>query len=103
MPEDTGNPVEHMLNSIDHQHEFSQEEKRLEAKIELLRQAVSDLDSHITSAKEMYDRMIKLGKVIETGCSKLGDVADYITDLKQQIENMVIPAKIAHVGACSVS
>ena len=94
MPEDTGNPVEHMLSSIDHQHEFSQEENRLEAKIELLRQAVSDLDSHITSAKEMCDRMIELGKVIETGCSKLGDVADYITDLKQQIENMVIPAKI---------
>lgn len=33
-------------------------------------------------------------KIIETGCSKLGEIADYITDLKQQIENMVIPAKI---------
>ena len=94
MPEDTANPVKHMLSSIDHQHEFDQEEKRLDAKIEVLRQAISDLDSHITSAKEMCDRMIELGKVIETGCSKLGDVADYITDLKQQIENMVIPAKI---------
>ena len=94
MPEDTGNPVEHMLSSIDHQHEFSQEEKRLDGKIESLRQAVSDVDSHITSAKEMCDRMIELGKIIETGCSKLGEIADYITDLKQQIENMVIPAKI---------
>ena len=94
MPEDTGNPVEHMLSSIDHQHEFSQEEKRLDAKIESLRQAVSDLDSHITSAKEMCDRMIEVGKVIETGRSKLSEIADYITDLKQQIENMVIPAKI---------
>lgn len=94
MPEDTGNTVEHMLSSIDHQHEFSKEEKRLDAKIESLRQAVSDLDSHITSAKEMCDRMIEVGKVIETGCSKLSEIADYITDLKQQIENMVIPAKI---------
>lgn len=94
MPEDTANPVKHMLSSIDHEHEFSQEEKRLDAKIEALRQAVSDLDSHVTSAKEMCDRMIELGKVIETGCSKLSEIADYITDLKQQIENMVIPAKI---------
>ena len=94
MPEDTGNPVEHMLSSIDHQHEFSQEEKRLDGKIESLRQAVSDVDSYITSAKEMCDRMVELAKVIETGCSKLCEIADYITDLKQQIENMVIPAKI---------
>ena len=94
MPEDTANPVEHMLNSIDHRYEFNQEEKRLDAKIESLRQAVSDLNSHITSAKEMCDRIIELGKVIETGCSKLSEIADYITDLKQQIENMVIPAKI---------
>ena len=94
MPEDTGNPVEHMLSSIDHRHEFNQEDKRLDGKIESLRQAVSDVDSHITSAKEMCDRMIELGKVIETGCSKLSEIADYITDLKQQIENMVIPAKI---------
>ena len=94
MPEDTGNPVEHMLSSIDYQHEFSQEEKRLDGKIESLRQAVSDVDSYITSAKEMCDRMVELAKVIETGCSKLGEIADYITDLKQQIENMIIPAKI---------
>ena len=94
MPEDTGNPVAHMLSSIDYQHEFSQEEKRLDGKIESLRQAVSDVDSYITSAKEMCDRMVELAKVIETGCSKLSEIADYITDLKQQIENMVIPAKI---------
>ena len=94
MPEDTGNPVEHMLSSIDYQHEFSQEKKRLDGKIESLRQAVSDVDSYITSAKEMCDRMVELAKVIETGCSKLSEIADYITDLKQQIENMVIPAKI---------
>ena len=94
MPEDTGNPVEHMLSSIDYQHEFSQEEKRLDGKIESLRQAVSDVDSYITSAKEMCDRMVELAKVIETGCSKLSEIADYITDLKHQIENMVIPAKI---------
>ena len=94
MPKDTVNPVEHMLSSIDYQHEFDQKEKRLDARIESLRQAISDLDSHITSAKEMCDRMIELGKVIETGCSKLSEIADYITDLKQQIENMVIPAKI---------
>ena len=80
-----------MLSSIDHQHEFNLEEKRLDAKIESLRQAVSDVDSHITSAKEMRDRMIELGKVIAAGCSKLSEIADYITDLKQQIENMVIP------------
>lgn len=94
MPEDIASPVEHMLSSIDHQHEFDQEEIRLDAKIESLRQAVSDVDSYITSAKEMCDRMVELAKVIETGCSKLGEIADYITDLKQQIENMVIPAKI---------
>ena len=94
MPEGTANPVKHMLSSIDHQHEINQEEKRLEANIESLRQAISDMDSHITSAKEMCDRMIELGKVIEAGCSKLSEIADYITDLKQQIENMVIPAKI---------
>lgn len=39
--------------------------------------------------------MIEVGKVIETGRSKLSEIADYITDLKQQIENMVIPAKIS--------
>ena len=94
MPKDTVNPVKHMLSSIDYQHEFDQEEKRLDAKIEALRQVISDLDSHITSAKEMCDRMVELAKVVETGCSKLGEIADYITDLKQQIENMVIPAKI---------
>ena len=53
MPEDTANPVEHMLSSIDHQHEFNQEEIRLDGKIESLRQAVSDVDSYIISAKEM--------------------------------------------------
>lgn len=94
VPEDTGNLVEHMLSSIDHRHEFNQEENRLDDKIESLRQAVSDVDSHITSAKEMCDRMVELAKNIETGCSKLSEIADYITDLKQQIENMVIPAKI---------
>lgn len=52
------------------------------------------MDSHITSAKEMCDRMVELAKVVERGCSKFGEIADYITDLKQQIENMVIPAKI---------
>lgn len=83
-----------MLSSIVHRHEFNQEEKRMDGKMESLRQVVSDVDSHITSAKEMCDRMVELGKVIETGCSKLGEIADYITDLKQQIENMVIPAKI---------
>ena len=94
MPENTASPVEHMLSSIDHQHEFDQEEIRLDAKIELLRQAISDMDSHITSAKEMCDRMLELAKVVDRGCLKLGEIADYITDLKQQIENMVIPAKI---------
>lgn len=94
MPENTASPVEHMLSSIDHQHEFDQEEKRLDAKIDALRQVISDLDSHITSAKEMCDCMVELAKVVETSCSKLGEIADYITDLKQQIENMVIPAKI---------
>jgi len=94
MPENTASPVEHMLSSIDHQHDFDQEEIRLDAKIESLRQAISDLDSHITSAKEMCDRMVELAKVVETSCSKLGEISDYITDLKQQIENMVIPAKI---------
>lgn len=94
MPVDIASPVEHMLSSIDHQHESDQEEIRLDAKIESLRQAISDMDSHITSAKEMCDRMVELAKVVERGCSKLGEIADYITDLKQQIENMVIPAKI---------
>ena len=94
MPEDIASPVEHMLSSIDHQHEFDQEEIRLDAKIESLRQAISDMDSHITSAKEMCDRMVELAKVVKRGYSKLGEIADYITDLKQQIENMVIPAKI---------
>ena len=94
MPENTASPVEHMLSSSDHQHEFDQEEKRLDAKIDALRQVISDLDSHITSAKEMCDCMVELAKVVETSCSKLGEIADYITDLKQQIENMVIPAKI---------
>ena len=94
VPEDTGKHVEHMWSSIDHRHKFNQEEKRLDAKIKSLRQAASDLDSHITSAKEMCDRMVELAKVIETGCSKLSEIADYITDLKHQIENMVIPAKI---------
>ena len=94
MPENTASHVEHMLSSIDHQHEFDQEEKRLDAKIDALRQVISDLDSHITSAKEMCDCMVELAKVVETSCSKLGEIADYITDLKQQIENMVIPAKI---------
>ena len=83
-----------MLSSIVHRHEFNQEEKRMDGKMESLRQVVSDVDSHITSAKEMCDRMVELGKVIEKGCSKLCEIADYITDLKQQIENMVIPAKI---------
>ena len=52
------------------------------------------MDNRITFAKEMCDRMVELAKVIETGCSKLSEIVDYITDLKQQIENMIIPAKI---------
>ena len=87
-------PLEHMLNVIDHQHESDEEEKRLDAKIEALRQAVSDLDDHITSAKEMCEDMAKQTKAIGNGSSKLGKIANYITDLKNQIENMVIPAKI---------
>ena len=90
----TGKPLEHMLNVIDHQHESDEEEKRLDAKIEALRQAVSDLDDHITSAKEMCDDMGKQTKAIENGSSKLGEVAALITGMKQRIENMVIPARI---------
>ena len=94
MPEDTANPVKHMLSSIDHQHEFDQEEKRLDAKIEALRQAISDLDSHITSAKEMCDRMVELAKVVERGCSKLGEIAAKITpdsfeEVKKRIDDLI--------------
>ncbi|MCR5434613.1 MAG: hypothetical protein K6F20_09505 [Bacteroidaceae bacterium] len=83
-----------MLNVIDHQHESDEEEKRLDAKIEALRQAVSDLDDHITSAKEMCDDMGKQTKSIENGSSKLGEVAALISGMKQRIESMVIPARI---------
>ena len=93
-PPSTSQPLEHMLNVIDHQHESDKEEKRLDAKIEALRQAVSILETRITLVKEMCDNMSEQTMTIETGCSKLGEIADYITDLKQQIESMVIPAKI---------
>ncbi len=89
-----GTPLEHMLNVIDHQHESDEEEKRLDAKIEALRQAVSDLDDHITSAKEMCDDIGKQTKSIENSSSKLREVATLITGMKQRIENMVIPARI---------
>lgn len=93
-PPSTSQPLEHMLNVIDHQHESDEEEKRLDAKIEALGQAVSVLETRITLVKEMCDNMDEQTKTIKAGCSKLGGIADYITDLKQQIESMVIPAKI---------
>lgn len=93
-PPSTSQPLEHMLNVIDHQHESDEEEKRLDVKIEALGQAVSVLETRITLVKEMCDNMDEQTKTIKAGCSKLGEIADYITDLKQQIESMVIPAKI---------
>ena len=57
-------------------------------------QGNTDLDDHITSAKEMCDDMGKQTKAIENGSSKLGEVAALITGMKQRRENMVFPAQI---------
>ena len=44
-----GDSLEHMLSSIDHQHEFSEEERRLTALIEAVRLLVTRLESFATS------------------------------------------------------
>ena len=71
-PGDTGSPLEHMLSSIDHQHEFSEEERRLTALIEAVRLLVAKLECFATSN-------------VST-CEKIGEQAHAIRSLVNHLE-----------------
>ena len=71
-PGDTGSPLEHMLSSIDHQHEFSEEDRRLTAQIEAVRLLVTRLESFVTSS--------------DSTCEKIGKQANAIKSLVNHLE-----------------
>lgn len=71
-PGGTGSPLEHMLSSIDHQHEFSEEERRLIALIEAVRLLVTRLESFATSS--------------DSTCEKIGEQANAIRSLVNHLE-----------------
>lgn len=71
-PGDTGNPLEHMLSSIDHQHEFNEEDRRLTAQIEAVRLLATRLESLATSS--------------DSTCEKIGEQANAIKSLINHLE-----------------
>ena len=71
-PGDTESPLEHMLSSIDHQHEFSEEDRRLTAQIEAVRLLATRLESLATSS--------------DSTCEKIGEQANAIKSLINHLE-----------------
>ena len=52
-----GTPLEHMMSSIDRQHEFSEENKQLTAQLEAVKQLVTRLESDAASIKAISDKI----------------------------------------------
>ena len=71
-PGDTENHLEHMLSSIDHQHEFSEEDRRLTAQIEAVRLLATRLESLATSS--------------DSTCEKIGEQVNAIKSLINHLE-----------------
>ena len=88
-PGDTGSPLEHMLSSIDHQHEFSEEDRRLTAQIEAVRLLVTKLEIFATSIDAIRG---ELREHTEAMSSQVNHLEEQTNKLKA----MVIPAKLTH-------
>lgn len=77
-PGDTGSPLEHMLSSIDHQHEFSEEDRRLTAQIEAVRLLVKKLE------------------IFATSIDAISLLTNHLEEQTNKLKAMVIPAKLTH-------
>ena len=77
-PGDTGSPLEHMLSSIDHQHEFSEEDRRLTAQIEAVRLLVTKLE------------------IFATSIDAISLLTNHLEEQTNKLKAMVIPAKLTH-------
>lgn len=88
-PGDTGNPLEHMLSSIDHQHEFSEEDRRLTAKIDAVRLLVTKLEIFATSINPTRRELCELAEAMSS-------LASHLEEQTNKLKAMVIPAKLTH-------
>lgn len=77
-PGDAGSPLEHMLSSIDHQHEFSEEDRRLTAQIEAVRLLVTKLE------------------ILATSIDAISSLTNHLEEQTNKLKAMVIPAKLTH-------
>ena len=87
--QESGNasPLEHMLSSIDHQHEFSEEDRRLTAQIETIKLLISKLEGFATSNEETCGKFEEHAKAISS-------LADYLDEQMDKMKTIVIPAKL---------
>lgn len=77
-PGDAGSPLEHMLSSIDHQHEFSEEDRRLTAQIEAVRLLVTKLE------------------ILATSIDAISSLTNHLEEQTNKLKAVVIPAKLTH-------
>ena len=77
-PGGAGSPLEHMLSSIDHQHEFSEEDRRLTAQIEAVRLLVTKLE------------------ILATSIDAISSLTNHLEEQTNKLKAVVIPAKLTH-------
>ena len=77
-PGDAGSPLEHMLSSIDHQHEFSEEDRRLTAQIEAVRLLVTKLE------------------ILATSIDAISSLTNHLEEQTNKLKAVIIPAKLTH-------
>lgn len=82
-----GTPLEHMMSSIDRQHEFSEENKQLTAQIEAVKQLVTRLESDAASIKAISD---KIDAQVKTWSSMINS----LSTLTDKLKTIIIHAKL---------
>ena len=84
-PGPPGNPLEHMLSSIDHQHEFSEEDRRLTAQIETVRLLISKLEGFAASYEDTCGRF-------EEHADAMSSLVSHLDEQTDKLKTVVIPA-----------
>ena len=79
--------LEHMLSSIDHQHEFSEEDRRLTAQIETIKLLISKLEGFATSNEETCGKF-------DEHANAMSSLAKHLDEQTDKMKTIVIPAKL---------
>ena len=88
-PGGAGSPLEHMLSSIDHQHEFSEEDRRLTTQIEAVRLLVTKLEIFAASIDATREELCEHAEAMLS-------LANHLEEQTNKLKAMVIPAKMTH-------